>query len=98
MSEVKNLNSPHTLLVLDWDGTIAVEDTLSLIAPSPEKLKPYTEAYMADYKALSNKLGERDTLDRMYRWLDAMEGKLSLLLVMSTTVLMSSLSCRRGIY
>lgn len=75
MSKVTNLDSPHTLLVLDWDGTVAAEDTLSLIAPSPQELKPYTEAYMADYKALSDRLGERDTLERMFRWLDAMEGK-----------------------
>lgn len=67
------LNSPHTLLVLDWDGTVAAHDTLALIAPSPQALMPYTEAYMADYKALSDRLGERNTLDKMFQWLDAME-------------------------
>lgn len=83
MSKVTNLNSPHTLLVLDWDGTIAAEDTLSLIAPSSQELKPFTEAYMSDYKALSDKLGERDTLERMVEWLDAMQGKLLYFLIRS---------------
>lgn len=67
------INSPRTLLVLDWDGTVAKTDTLSLIAPSPEALKPYTEAYMADYTALSDAHGPRDTMDKMERWLDAMQ-------------------------
>jgi 2-hydroxy-3-keto-5-methylthiopentenyl-1-phosphate phosphatase len=74
MSDAWKLNSPQTLLVLDWDGTVAAHDTLSLIAPSPEALKPYTEAYMADYKTLSDELGERNSLGKMFEWLDAMEG------------------------
>lgn len=74
MSNAWKLDSPQTLLVLDWDGTVAAHDTLSLIAPSPEALKPYTEAYMADYKTLSDKLGERNSLGKMFEWLDAMEG------------------------
>jgi hypothetical protein len=90
MSSTWKLNSPHTLLVLDWDGTVAAHDTLSLIAPSPEALKPYTEAYMADAKVLSDKLGERNTLDNMFQWLDAMEGAptyLEHMVVHSTNIL-----------
>lgn len=75
MSSSWKLNSPQTLLVLDWDGTVAAHDTLSLIAASPNALRPYTEAYMADAKALSEKLGERNSLDKMFAWLDAMEGR-----------------------
>jgi len=67
------LNSSRTLLVLDWDGTVAATDTLSLIAPSPDALKPYTEAYMADHKKLSDSFGPRDTLPGMAAWLAAME-------------------------
>lgn len=59
----------------DWDGTIASTDTLSLIAPSPEALRPYTEAYISDMKVLAEKMGERDSLDKMYSWLDALEGE-----------------------
>lgn len=68
------INAPRTLLVLDWDGTLAATDTLSLIAPSPDALRPYTEAYLEDYKTLSDSFGPRDTLPRMEEWLDAMEG------------------------
>jgi len=75
MAESKSLNSPGTLLVLDWDGTVAAHDTLSLIAPSPDALKPYTEAYMADYKVLYDKIGPRDSLPKTFEWLDAMEGE-----------------------
>ena len=67
------INTRRTLLVLDWDGTIAKTDTLGLIAPSPEALEPYTEAYMADYRALSDAHGPRNTMDKMERWLEAMQ-------------------------
>jgi 2-hydroxy-3-keto-5-methylthiopentenyl-1-phosphate phosphatase len=78
MAQPKSINTPQTLLILDWDGTVAAHDTLNLIAPSPDALKPYTEAYMADYKALSDKMGRRDSLSKMPEWLDAMQGELGI--------------------
>lgn len=67
------LNSRNTLLISDWDGTLAVSDTLALIAPSPDALKPFTEAYLRDMKKLSDEMGPRDTLQQMKSWLAAME-------------------------
>ena len=70
------LNSPQTLLVLDWDGTLAKRDTLSLIAPSPQALELYTEAYLNDSERLKEQFGERNTLSKMTAFLQAMQGKL----------------------
>jgi hypothetical protein len=70
-----SINAPNNLLVLDWDGTLAASDTLSLISPTPEALEPYTKAYMHDMKELSERFGARDSLPKMTQWLGAMQGE-----------------------
>lgn len=67
-------SSRRTLLVLDWDKTLSKSDTLSLIAPSPEALSPYTQAYMQDYAELKKKHGDLTTLPKMTAFLDDMQG------------------------
>lgn len=70
-----SINARNNLLVLDWDGTLAATDTLSLISPSPEALEQYTKAYMEDMKKLSVSFGPRDSIERMTEWLGAMQGE-----------------------
>jgi hypothetical protein len=65
----------RTLVILDWDKTLSKSDTLSLIAPSPEALSPYTQAYVEYYAELRKKHGDLSTASRMTAFLDEMEGE-----------------------
>ena len=57
------------LVILDFDGTLTALDTLKLIAPSEDALKPYSDAFMADYATVD---GDPTSFEQFERRMQAL--------------------------
>ncbi|CCG80859.1 UPF0655 protein C17G9.12c [Taphrina deformans PYCC 5710] len=69
---VKATLSRVSVVVLDWDETITVADTMSILANAtndPSRWSGFVDAYMADMKAYEDSFGTRETLEDHYRFL-----------------------------
>lgn len=70
-----SLGKRITWVVLDWDETITVSDTMSVLAQAsrdPTRWSGFVDAYVADMAAVEGEFGARDSLEAQYDFLGAL--------------------------